>query len=104
MLISTTPTLKGKTIKEYRGIVFGEIVNVVYFLKDITTGFLKFTGGRSDEYEKEIIDARADALDEMMQRAANVGANAVVGVTMDYEVLGGSMLMITATGTAVVVD
>lgn len=106
MIITTTPSVEGKKIAEYKGIVFGEIVSGVNFLKDIAAGFRNFFGGRSDSYEGELIEAREAALREMESRAAKLGANAVVGVNIDYEVLGqgGDMLMVTASGTAVYVE
>lgn len=106
MIITTTPNIEGKQIKEYRGIVFGEVISGVDFIKDFTAGITNIIGGRAGEYEGELIDARADAIREMMQKATNVGANAIVGVDLDYEVLGqsGNMLMATASGTAVVIE
>lgn len=106
MIITTTPQIEGKKIKEYKGIVFGEVVNGVDFIKDFAAGITNFFGGRSGSYEGELIDARENALKEMQERANRLGANAVVGVDVDYEVLGeaGNMLMVTASGTAVVVE
>ena len=106
MIVTTTPLVDGHSIKEYKGIVFGEVVEGVDFVKDIAAGITNFLGGRSGSYEGELIKARESALLEMQQRAAEIGANAVVGVDLDYETLGqsGSMLMVTASGTAVVID
>ena len=105
MLVSTTPTLEGHPIREYKGVVFGEVVAGVEFIKDFTAGLTNFFGGRSGSYEDEVLQARSAALNEMMSRAAALGANAVVGVDVDYETLGqGNMLMVTAAGTAVVCD
>lgn len=106
MIITTTPTVEGKRIVEYKGIVFGEVVSGVNFVKDIAASLSNFFGGRSGSYEEELITARQNALREMEQRAAQMGANAVVGVDIDYEVLGADngMLMVTASGTAVYVD
>ena len=106
MIITTTPTVEGKRIVEYKGIVFGEVVSGVNFVKDIAAALSNFFGGRSGSYEDELITARQNALREMEQRAAQMGANAVVGVDIDYEVLGtdNGMLMVTASGTAVYVD
>lgn len=103
MIITTTPSIEGKTIVEYKGLVFGEIVAGVDFVKDFAAGLTNFFGGRSGSYENELIDARENAVREMEQRASQLGANAVVGVDMDYEVLGSNngMLMVTASGTAV---
>ena len=91
---------------EYKGIVFGEVVAGVNFIKDFAAGLSNFFGGRSGTYEDEIIQARQQAIVEMEQRAGQMGANAVVGVDIDYEVLGADngMLMVTASGTAVVVQ
>jgi len=104
MIVTTTPSIEGKNIVEYRGIVFGEVISGVNFIKDFAAGLSNFFGGRSASYEEELITARENALREMEQRAREVGANAVVGVDIDYEVLGANngMLMVTASGTAVV--
>ena len=105
MIVTTTPTLEGHPIREYKGVVFGEVVAGVDFIKDFTAGLTNFFGGRSGSYEDELMQARSSALAEMMNRAAAMGANAVVGVDVDYETLGqGNMLMVTASGTAVVCD
>jgi uncharacterized protein YbjQ (UPF0145 family) len=106
MTVTTTPFIEGKKVVEYKGIVFGEVVNGVDFVKDFAAGLSNFFGGRSGSYESELVDARENALREMEQRAANLGANAVIGVDIDYEVLGqgGNMLMVTASGTAVIVQ
>lgn len=104
MIITTTPSVEGRSIRDYRGIVFGEVVSGVDFLRDIGASFRNFFGGRSSGYEEELMSAREQALSEMGQRAAQMGADAVVGVKMDYEVLGADngMLMVTCSGTAVV--
>lgn len=106
MISTTTPSVEGKRIVEYRGIVFGEVISGVNFVKDIAASFSNFFGGRSNSYEQELVQARENALCEMEERAASLGANAVVGVDIDYEVLGADngMLMVTASGTAVVVE
>jgi uncharacterized protein YbjQ (UPF0145 family) len=106
MLISTTPMLEGRKIKEYKGIVFGEVVSGVDFVKDFAAGLTNFFGGRSNSYEGELIDARQNALEEMKNRAFQMGANAVVGVDIDYEILGSAnnMMMVIASGTAVVIE
>lgn len=106
MIITTTPSIEGRRIVDYRGIVFGEVVSGVDFVRDLAASFTNFFGGRSGGYEEELVTARQNALNEMAQRAASVGANAVVGVDVDYEVLGadGNMLMVTVSGTAVVVE
>ncbi|MDW7673985.1 MAG: putative heavy metal-binding protein [Bacillota bacterium] len=106
MIVTTTPSVEGRKIIEYRGIVFGEVITGVNFVKDFAAGLTNFFGGRSSSYEGELIKAREDALKELEKRAQGVGGNAVVGVDIDYEVLGqgGNMLMVTASGTAVVVE
>ncbi len=106
MIVTTTPSVEGKSITEYKGVVFGEVVAGVNFVKDFAAGFRNIFGGRSQSYEEELTNARNTALRELEQRAAACGANAVVGVDMDYEVLGADngMLMVTASGTAVVVQ
>ena len=106
MIITTTPSVEGKQIVEYKGVVFGEVISGVNFVRDIAASFTNFLGGRSGSYEEELVTARQNAMREMEQRAAGMGANAVVGVDIDYEVLGADngMLMVTASGTAVVVQ
>ena len=103
MIITTTQNVEGREIASYHGIVFGEVVTGVNFLRDIGAGLRNFFGGRSEGYEQELQTARTQALQELEARAASLGADAVVGVDLDYEVLGadGSMLMVTASGTAV---
>jgi len=106
MIITTTPSIEGKKILDYKGIVFGEVVSGVDFVKDFAAGLTNFFGGRSNSYEGELIQARQNAISEMEKRAENMGANAVIGVDIDYEVLGqgNNMLMVTASGTAVVIE
>ena len=106
MIVTTTPSVEGKKIVEYKGIVFGEVVSGVNFLKDFAAGMRNFFGGRSGSYEEELLAARSQALAEMERRAASMGANAVVGVDVDYEVLGtdNGMLMVSVSGTAVVCE
>lgn len=102
MILTTTPNVEGYPIKQYFGIVCGEVITGVNFVKDFTAGLTNFFGGRSSSYEDELIRAREQAMSEMAQHAAQFGANAVVGIDIDYEVLGqGNMLMVTASGTAV---
>ncbi|MDO5732873.1 MAG: heavy metal-binding domain-containing protein [Eubacteriales bacterium] len=103
MIITTTSNVEGYVIQEYVGLVFGEVIAGVNFLTDIGAGFRNFFGGRSKGYEDELIGARNEAINEMATRAAQLGANAIVGCKMDYEVLGegGTMLMVTVSGTAV---
>ena len=106
MIVTTTPSVEGRRITKYKGVVFGEVIAGVNFVKDFVAGLSNFFGGRSGTYEEELINARQQALDEMEQRAAQLGADAVVGVDIDYEVLGADngMLMVTASGTAVRLD
>ena len=106
MIVTTTPSVEGRRITEYKGVVFGEVIAGVNFVKDFVAGLSNFFGGRSGTYEEELINARQQALDEMWQRAAQLGADAVVGVDIDYEVLGADngMLMVTASGPAVRLD
>ncbi|MDW7659963.1 MAG: heavy metal-binding domain-containing protein, partial [Bacillota bacterium] len=89
-----------------KGIVFGEVVNGVDFVKDFAAGLTNFFGGRSGSYEGELIGAREEALKELEKRARALGADAVVGIDIDYEVLGqgNNMLMVTASGTAVILE
>ncbi len=106
LIITTTQVIEGKQIIEYKGVIFGEVISGVDFIKDFAAGLTNFFGGRSNSYEGELIKARENALAELEERARQIGCNAVVGVDIDYEVLGqgGNMLMVTASGTAVVVQ
>ena len=103
ILVTTTPSVDGYTITNYQGIVFGEVVSGVNMFKDLGAGLRNMFGGRSQGYEEELMRARNEAIAEMQQRAEAMGAHAVVGVDIDYEVLGADngMLMVTASGTAV---
>lgn len=103
MIITTTNTIEGRPIREYLGIVNGEVIVGINFIKDFAAGLTNIFGGRSGSYENELVEARVKALDEIRERASQMGADAVVGVDLDFEVLGqnGSMMMIVATGTAV---
>ena len=105
MTVTTTPSVEGKTILEYKGIVFGEVISGVNWVRDLTAGLSNFFGGRSGTYEEELTNARETALRELERRAQERGANAVVGVDVDYEILGSNngMLMVTVSGTAVLV-
>lgn len=106
MIATTTPSVEGKRITEYKGIVCGEVISGVNFVRDFAAGLSNFFGGRSKSYEEELIAARTNAINEMCQRAAEIGADAVVGVDIDYEVLGSDngMLMVNASGTAVMLS
>ncbi|WP_304507512.1 putative heavy metal-binding protein [Anaerotignum sp.] len=103
MIVTTTNTIEGKEILTYHGIVFGEVIAGVNFVKDMIAGLSNFFGGRSGTYEEELINAREQAIAEMVKRANAMGANAIVGVDVDYEVLGADngMLMVSVSGTAV---
>lgn len=105
MIFSTTPTLEGHPIREYRGVVTGETIIGANFLKDFMAGIRDFFGGRSGSYEKVLREAKDSAMREMAERAENMGCNAIVGIVLDYETVGesGSMLMVTCSGTAVVI-
>lgn len=105
MIITTTPTVEGRQITEYHGVVFGEVITGINFVKDFFAGVRNIVGGRSGSYEEELTNARTNAMRELEDRAQRLGANAVVGVDIDYEVLGtnNGMLMVTASGTAVTI-
>jgi uncharacterized protein YbjQ (UPF0145 family) len=106
VIVTTTSSIEGKSITRYCGIVTGEAVLGANLFKDLFAGIRDLVGGRSATYEKELQRARDMALRELEERAASLGANAVVGIDLDYEVLGqnNGMLMVSATGTAVVVE
>ena len=103
VVVSTTPTLEGRQISDYLGIVTGEAILGANIVKDLFAGVRDIVGGRSGTYERELASARSIALAELAENAAALGADAVVAVDLDYETLGqgGSMLMVTASGTAV---
>lgn len=103
MVITTTNSVENQTIRSYEGIVFGEVISGINMLKDMGAGLRNIFGGRSQGYENELLNARTEALKEMEERAKKMGADAVIGVKMDYEVLGSDngMLMVTCSGTAV---
>ena len=105
MILTTTPTIEGQPIKQYLGIITGETIIGANAIKDFMAGLTDFFGGRSSTYEKVLIEAKDSALAELQQRAAQKGANAIVGIDLDYETVGanGSMLMVTVSGTAVVI-
>jgi uncharacterized protein YbjQ (UPF0145 family) len=106
MLVTTTPTVEGRKITKYCGIVTGEAILGANVFKDLFAGIRDIVGGRSATYERELQRARDIALTELQERAGQMGANAVVGVDLDYEVLGqgNGMLMVSASGTAVVLE
>ena len=101
MIITTTPNVEGQKIEEYLGVVTGEAILGAHIGRDIMASFTDIVGGRSAEYEQEVRKARAIALKEMSTEAEQKGANAVVGVDIDYEVIRQGMLMVSASGTAV---
>ena len=103
MIITTTPSVEGYKITDYRGIVVGEAIMGANVVRDVFASITDIVGGRSGAYESKLQDARETALGELGERAAALGANAVVGVDLDYEVVGQSMLMVSASGTAVVI-
>ena len=105
MIITTTPQVEGRAIREYHGVVTGEAILGANIFRDFFAGIRDIVGGRSDAYEKELEKARQIACQEMSQRAHAAGANAIVGVDIGYETIGsdGSMLMVSVSGTAVVV-
>ncbi|MGJ3239168.1 MAG: heavy metal-binding domain-containing protein [Anaerolineae bacterium] len=106
MLCTTTNTLEGRKIKKYIGIVSGETIIGANIMRDFMAGITDIIGGRSTAYEKSLIEAKESALQEMQDAAAALGANAVIGVDLDYETIGssGSMLMVSASGTAVIIE
>ena len=106
MLVTTTPIIEGKRIIHYYGIVSGETIIGANVFRDFLAGIRDFVGGRSGAYEEVLRQAKETAIKEMEEQAARLGANAVTGVDLDYETVGGSgsMLMVTATGTAVVIE
>lgn len=106
MIVTTTQSIQGHTIREYKGLVSGEVIFGLNFVKDIFASVRDFIGGRSNTYEKAMIDGREQAQREMEQRARAMGANAIVGVSYGYETVGpnGSMLLVSISGTAVMVE
>jgi len=106
MILTTTPTIKGKTIKEYKGLVTGETIIGANLIKDLFASITDIVGGRSTAYEGVLKEAKDTALLEITQRAEELGANAIIGIDLDYETLGSSngMLMVAACGTAVIIE
>jgi len=106
MIVTTTPSIEGHRIVEYKGIATGETIIGANMFKDIFAGIRDIVGGRSKAYEKVLREGKDSAMQEMIERAQQLGANAIVGVDLDYETVGqsGSMLMVTASGTAVVIE
>ncbi len=105
MILTTTPQIEGYTIREYRGVVTGETIIGANILKDFMAGIRDIVGGRANAYEKVLREAKDTSMMEMIQRAQAMGANAIVGIDIDYETIGeaGSMLMVATSGTAVVI-
>ena len=103
MIVTATPSVEGRKINQYLGIVTGEAIMGANLFKDLFASVRDIVGGRSAAYERELIRAKEIAMQEMRERAAELGADAIVGIDLDYEVLGqaGSMLMVSASGTAV---
>ncbi|NMW32922.1 heavy metal-binding domain-containing protein [Altererythrobacter sp. RZ02] len=103
MTVSTTPTLEGQPIQQYLGIVTGEVIVGANLFRDLFANIRDIVGGRSGSYERILSDARKQAIEEIQAECAAMGGNAVVGIDLDYEVIGdtGSMLMVSASGTAV---
>ena len=103
MILTTTNSVEGRKITDYKGIVVGEAIMGANIVRDFFAGITDIVGGRSGAYESKLQDARDTAMRELEARAARLGANAVVGIDLDYEVVGESMLMVSASGTAVVI-
>ena len=105
MILTTTPQVEGYTIREYKGVVTGETIIGANFMKDLFAGIRDIVGGRSASYEKVLRQAKDTSMQEMMERAHAMGANAIVGIDIDYETIGesNSMLMVATSGTAVVI-
>ncbi|MDY0780475.1 heavy metal-binding domain-containing protein [Tenacibaculum sp. IB213877] len=103
MIITTTHTIENQPVQQYLGIVTGETIIGANFIKDFFAGIRDIVGGRSGSYEKVLREAKDGAMKEMIERANKLGANAIVGIDLDYETVGpnGGMLMVTASGTAV---
>ena len=106
VIVTTTPSVEGRRITDYKGIVTGEAIMGANIFKDLFAGIRDIVGGRSATYERELRRARDIAMEEVKQAAAEMGANAVVGIDIDYETVGtnASMLMVTVSGTAVIVQ
>jgi uncharacterized protein YbjQ (UPF0145 family) len=105
MILSTTPQIEGHTIREYKGIVTGETIIGANMFRDFFAGIRDIVGGRAGSYEKVLREGKETSLNEMIERAQDMGANAIVGIDIDYETIGanGSMLMVATSGTAVVI-
>lgn len=105
MLVTTTNTIEGRTIKQYLGLVSGETIMGANIIRDFMAGITDIIGGRASAYEKSLVEAKRIALEEMIREAEGMGANAVIGVDLDYETVGqGSMLMVSVSGTAIIME
>ncbi len=104
MIVTTTATLQDRKISAYLGLVTGESILGANIFRDMFAGIRDIVGGRSGSYEKVLRDARDIAVEEMVERARKLGGNAVIGVDVDYETVGGTMLMVSVSGTAIKVD
>lgn len=103
MILTTTHSIEGQKITDYKGIVVGEAIMGANIVRDFFASVTDIVGGRSGAYESKLKDARDEAMRELEERAAALGANAVVGIDLDYEIVGDSMLMVSVSGTAVLV-
>ena len=105
MILSTTPSIEGRTIREYKGVVTGETIIGANFVKDFFAGIRDVVGGRSGSYERVLREAKDTSMNEMVDRARGMGANAIGGIDIDYETSGANncMLMVAVSGTAVVI-
>ena len=101
MIVTTGPSVEGRPIERYLGVVSSQAIMGTHLGKDITAGFRSIVGGRSKSYEGEIAKAVGDVVDELQERAQGLGADAIVSIDIDYESVGSSMLMVAASGTAV---
>ena len=101
MIVTTTPSIEGKSVRQYLGIVVGEAIVGTSFFRDIKAGLRDLVGGRSGAYEQKMREARELAIKEMKEEAEQLGANAVLSVDIDYETVGNNMMMVSASGTAV---
>ena len=104
MIVTTTPSIEGRKIVDYKGVVVGEAIMGANFVRDIFASVTDIIGGRSGAYESKLVDARQTAMAEIKEEALALGATAIVGVDLDYEVVGESMLMVSISGTAVIIE
>lgn len=104
MIVTTTPSIEGRKIVDYKGVVVGEAIMGANFVRDIFASVTDIIGGRSGAYESKLVDARQTAMAEIKEEALALGTNAIVGVDLDYEVVGESMLMVSISGTAVIIE